>query len=131
MAQLIAAAQTLTGTFADLGAEIDMSQYTRCLVWLNIDINDSLNVRLRVLGKLAPRGTLEYQLPIESIVTTTPFNVSTEGEYFEFNVDADQQIVIEFVTNGSIPYLQFQVMAGTVGAGAGQIDNADITFSSY
>lgn len=125
--QLITSAQTLTDSWADLGGEQDMSKYKRCMVWLNIDINDSQNVRVRAVGKLSKNAANEYNLPIK---TTSSSQVTIQDEFMEFNDDADQKVLLEIVTNGLIPFVQLQVEAGTVGASAGQIDEADITFSN-
>lgn len=104
-----------------------MSKYKRCMVWLNIDINDSQNVRVRAVGKLSKNAANEYNLPIK---TTSSSQVTIQDEFMEFNDDADQKVLLEIVTNGLIPFVQLQVEAGTVGASAGQIDEADITFSN-
>jgi len=128
MAQLITTAQTLTTSWVNLGSEQDMSQHTRCAVWLNVDINDSNNVRVRAIPKLAKNATLEYNLPIRTVGAS---DVKVEREYYEFNVDADQQVLLEVQTKGLVPYVQFQAQVGTAGATPAQIDNADITFSSY
>ena len=124
---LISAAQNLTASWADLGSEIDMTKYRRCMVWLNIDINDSQNVRLRAVGKLAKNATLEYVFPIK-VVTSSKVNV--QDEFTEFTDDADQSVLVEILTNGLVPIVQLQVEAGTAGATPGQIDNADITYSN-
>ena len=124
---LISAAQNLTASWADLGSEIDMTKYRRCMVWLNIDINDSQDVRLRAVGKLAKNATLEYVFPIK-VVTSSKVNV--QDEFTEFTDDADQSVLVEILTNGLVPIVQLQVEAGTAGATPGQIDNADITYSN-
>ena len=128
MAQLITSAQTLTGSWANLGSVQDFSQYFRSAIWLNVDINDSLNVRVRALAKLGANDALSYTLPIRTVGAS---DVKLDAEYYEFNTDADQQMLLEVVSNGLAPCIQFQVMAGTAGASPGQIDNADITFSNY
>ena len=97
------------------------------MVWLNIDINDSQNVRLRAVGKLAKNATLEYVFPIK-VVTSSKVNV--QDEFTEFTDDADQSVLVEILTNGLVPIVQLQVEAGTAGATPGQIDNADITYSN-
>ena len=125
--QLITSAQTLTASWVDLGAELDMSSYKRALIWINLDINDSLNARVRALGKLANNATLEYSFPIKVVGSS---DVKVDDEYIEFNVDADQQMILEVETNGLIPFLQFQIQAGTAGVAPGQFDNADATFSN-
>lgn len=125
---LIAAAQNVTAAWVDLGPEIVVTPYTRILLWINLDINDSTNVRIRALGKLYENATLEYNFPIRTVSSAV---VTVDDEFIEFDVDADQQMILEVETNGLVPILQFQVQAGVAGAAPGQIDNAEITFSSY
>lgn len=125
--QLITSPQTLTGSWVDLGAEVEVNQHNRIGIWLNVDINDSQNVRLRALAKLGQNAANEYNLLIKNVSASS---VAVESEFFEFNVDADQLAVLEVVTNGLVPFVQFQVQAGTVGASAGQIDEADYTLSN-
>ena len=128
MAQLITAAQDLTAGWVDLGAEQNMASYTRCAVWINLDINDSTNARIRALAKVEGNATREYVLPIRVVGAG---DVKVRAEYIEFDTDADQQMILEVDTGGLIPIVQFQIQTGVAGAAPGQIDNADITFSSY
>lgn len=126
--QLITSPQALTASFVDLGVEQQLTQYTRIAIWLNVDINDSLNVRFRALGKLAENDTNEFSLPIKTVTST---QVTIEEEFVELGVDADQLIIFEVLTNGLVPFVQFQVSAGTVGASPGEIDEAFVTFSDH
>lgn len=121
---LVGAAQDLTAAFADLGAEIPMSGYKKLGVWLTIDINDSENARIKALAKHTSGGSEEYNLPIESIA---PDVITIQDEYYEFNDDSDQLVLLTIETNNIVPYIQLQVEAGVVGGTAGQIDKAYIT----
>ena len=104
-----------------------MASYTRLGLWLNVDINNSTNVRFRAVGKREKGDTSDYPL---IITTTTASDIKVEDEYFELSVDADQLLIAEILTNNLVPYVQIQVQTGTVGATAGQIDAADVTFSN-
>ena len=123
--QLITSAQNLTNAWADLGGQVEMVKNSKTAIWIVLDINSSENARLRVLAQRYKNDTKEYVLPIKVVGSS---DVKVQDEYFEFNDDADQNVILEIDTAGLIPYLQFQVMAGTVGATAGQIDEADLTF---
>lgn len=120
-ADLITSAQTLTGTAANLGAAQDFNYYEKGAIWLNVDINNSLNVRVQVIAKM---GSTEYYLPIETVSAT---DIKIEPEYIELNQDLDQKIIFEFRTNGLIPSIQIKVYAGTLGLAAGQILEAHLT----
>lgn len=118
---LISVAQNLTANWVDLGGEISTANVQHIGVYINLDINDSNNARVRLLAKHTSAGADEYTLPIRTVSASV---VSVEGEYIEFNVDADQKVILEFTLDGVVPFCQIQVQAGTVGATAGQIDGA-------
>ena len=123
---LVSVAQDVTAAWADSGAEIPMSGYTKLGVWINIDINDSENFRIRALAKHTSAGADEYIVPIRTVYTD---KVSIEEEYLEFNDDEDQLVLFEIDTNNLVPYVQLQIQAGVVGATAGQADEIVITKS--
>lgn len=130
---LINAPLTLTGAWQDLGTlvpfgpQINVMDCQSISVWLNVDINDSLNVRLRVVALPSDGSADEYNLPILSVNAAV---VRAEAEFVELNVDADQKIVLSFPTVDQVPIIKVQVMAGTVGATAGQLLSAGISFKS-
>ena len=122
MAQLITAAQNFTSGWVDLGSPIPAMGIMQIGFFLTVDINDSLNARIRAVGLRHDADTVDYPLPIKTVGTSS---VTLEPELFEFNVDADQNLVLDVVTDDIVPYVQMQIMAGTVGGTAGQIDAAD------
>ncbi|GAG85169.1 unnamed protein product [marine sediment metagenome] len=79
--------QALTSTWTDIGAEIDSAGYNTMLIWANVDIGDSTNVRLRCLAESTlDGGTLEFEYPIMTAGTTV---VGLEGRYFEWTTDEE------------------------------------------
>ena len=124
-AELIAAAspQNLTGSWADLGDELDVEGAHFIGLFVNLDINDSANARVRLLAKRTSAGTDEYVLSI----SVRASNVKIEDKYVELNADADQKRLLVWDLNGLVPFAQFQVQVGTVGSTAGQIDSAYVT----
>lgn len=112
------AAQSLTTSWTDYGAEIDTDGHEHISLWLDMDINDSQNARIRMLAKYASSGADEYVLPIKTVTSSV---VTVESEYFEFMVDENQKRIIEFDLDNVVPFVQFQIQAGTVGSTAGQI----------
>ena len=124
---LISAAQDLTASWVDLGNEIDVRDSESIGVWVDLDINSSQNARIRALAKQSIGAAKEFVLPIRTISAS---DVKLEDEYFEFNVDADQQMILAIDTDELIPFIQMQVMVGTVGGTAGQIDSAEVTWKS-
>ena len=113
-------AQDFTDSWVDIGSEIQTEGYRNLLLWLNVDINDTNNPRIRILAKRAYGGTDEYVLPIKTIGTS---DVKVEDEYIELNDDADQKIVLSWNLDNLMPVVQVQIQAGTVGASAGQIES--------
>jgi len=124
--ELIAAAspQNLTGSWADLGDELDVEGAHFIGLFVNLDINDSANARVRLLAKRTSAGTDEYVLSIRTVGAS---DVKVEDEYVEFNGDADQKMLLSWDLDGLVPFAQFQVQVGTVGSTAGQIDSAYVT----
>lgn len=107
-AETLVSAQDLTDAYADFGAEIDMRGYNRLGVYVVSDVNDSENVTLQVLGKHTSEGTDEYVIdgiPEETLWTTS---ASDEKLYYEFDI-------------GTIPFIQLQAKAETVGSTAGDL----------
>ena len=114
---LIAAAQNIGTGFAagDLGPEIPVLGFTRIGLWLNLTIGTGTNLRVRMLVKHTSAGTDEYPVPIKVLDGNTPFNVKVEGHYYEFNIDASQQMYLDWEVDNTIPFVQFQIMALTAG----------------
>lgn len=118
---LISAAQTLTEAWKNLGSEIDTRGISALGVFISLNINNTLNARIRALAKRESGSADEYVLPIRTVSTS---DVKIEDEYLEFNNDVDQEMLLSWELDGIIPFVQLQVMAGTVGASAGQIISA-------
>jgi hypothetical protein len=116
--------QDLTDAWADVGSEIDMRGYNSLGIWLNLDVNSSSNMRIRALAKLDSAGTTEYNMPIKTVGASA---VLLENEYFEWNVDADNNFFFDIETSGHVAYIQLQAQVSAVGATAAQIDYAEIT----
>lgn len=111
-----------TANWAQLGSEIDMRGYNTLLLYGVLDINDSTNARIRVVGRHTSLGT-DYPVAIETVSSS---DIKVEAEYIEFNVDADQNMILKVKTDG-IPYVAVQIQAGAVGASAGHFDSVYAT----
>lgn len=123
---LISAAQDLTANWADLGQVIDCKDITNFGLWLNIDINDSTGVVFRVIPMKDSSDTDEYSSVIEDSSSGTATLVAPQ--LYDLESDADQKIVLQIDVTDIVPYAKVQVKAGTVGATAGQVDEAYVTF---
>jgi hypothetical protein len=109
--------QALTDTLADLGSEINVVGFDSINLYLNVDINDSSNVTVAILGKLEEGGTVEYYLPFDTLGTAKTL---VDKSLYEINYDADGGQVVSVPLYGA-SFVQVQVKAGTVGASAGNI----------
>jgi len=123
---LISAAQDYTGSWADLGSQIDSFGKDAVAVWIQNDINSGANTRVRCLAKHAYSTTLEYVLPIKTVSSS---DVKIRGNYAEFDVDEDNNYVISWELDGLIPICQIQISAGTAGTPAAQVDSAYYTLA--
>lgn len=121
---LISAAQALTGSFADVGGEIDVSGFSSLGLWIDLDINDSIDVQFKMLVKLADSATDEYELPL---IAATASKANIEPQLIELTNDANQKIMIPFSLDRVIKSVQIQVKAGTLGSPAGILTSAKVT----
>jgi hypothetical protein len=110
--------QNLTASWADIGAEVSCQGFNKIGLWVTLDINNSLDARIRALAKHTSAGTDEYTFPI---LTPTASQVNIEAEFIEFTQNADQKMLIKVECDNVVPYVQFQIQAGTVGATPGTI----------
>lgn len=110
--------QNFTVSWVDYGGEIGTDGHDNLSIWLNIDINDTQDARIRLLAKHTEGGADEYVFPIK---TETASVVNVEDEYFEFTTDEDAKRVLSFTLDSIIPFVQVQIQAGTVGATTGQV----------
>jgi hypothetical protein len=110
--------QNLTASWVDIGAEVSCQGFNKIGLWVTLDINNSLDARIRALAKHTSAGTDEYTFPI---LTPTASQVNIEAEFIEFTQDADQKMLIKVECDNVVPYVQFQIQAGTAGATPGTI----------
>jgi hypothetical protein len=129
---LIVAAQNFTNGWAALGPEISVDGFTRATLWVNVDINDTTDARIRCVGRAVSGGS-DFELPIynPSVAGAAgTYVVLAEGEAIELNDDVDQKLVITWDIGNTIPFIQFQIYAAIPGASPGQILVAD-TYATY
>ncbi len=126
----VASAQDFTASFADLGSEINCKGYKYLYYYITLDINSTQNARIKFLAKHTAGGSDEYKIDhnqIECPATTVSAVAGSEDSYLEFDNDQDDLYCIKVPILNGLPYIQPQIEAGTVGATAGQIDEAYYT----
>lgn len=121
---VVATPQDFTAAWVDLGGEIDTRDMETVVLWPVLDINDTLNARIRVVAKHTLAHADEFVLPIKTVGSS---DVSLEDLYYEWEDDTDQNIALSVLLERAVPVVQVQIMAGTVGATAGQIDRCVYT----
>jgi len=106
--ETLVTAQDLTASYADFGAEIDVQDYKTLSVNIVADCNNSQDVTLKILVLDEIGGSDEYELETNG----SRILWSGAGTDFKksYQVDVDGLVAI-----------QFQAIAGTVGATAGDL----------
>jgi len=104
--ETLVTAQDLTDSYADFGAEIDMTGYTHLRVGIVLDVNDSEGITLKVLGLDSAGGSDEYE--IEGGTTQAIAHTADAKYSYTFDVKGT-------------PVVQLQAIATTVGATAGDL----------
>jgi hypothetical protein len=129
MIPLITAPQNFTAAWADLGPEISLYGYNKLKLWLTLDINDSTDLRVRVVEKHESGGVEEYPMVLEAYNAA---DVRWQPGYWEMEVDADTLAPLIFRADGLTPVGQVQIMAGTLGVGTdAQMDAAGFTRGTF
>lgn len=127
----LAVDQEVTGSWADLstvvaGPLINAMDCLAISLWLKITINDSTDLRFRVLAAQTESATDFYSFPIEAASATV---VDVSPEYKELTDDLDQNIVLPISSADNFPFIKIQVMAGTPGATPAVV-TAGVSFTS-
>jgi hypothetical protein len=102
---LIAAAQTLTASFADVGYEVSTSGYNWAAIWIKLTVQQATNMQIQVLAKHTSAGTEEYNLPIEAVSSGL---ITISSEVIQFP-DANGLYIVKVPLNNVIPYIQIQI----------------------
>lgn len=99
---------TTTTAYKNMGAVIDMRGYTTLILYINVDINNSVGFRFKALGMInATTGAYPFQ--IETISST---DVKLNAEYVESQSTVDHSLILKIETDG-VPYVQIQYSAST------------------
>ncbi len=123
---LISTAQDFTALWADLGEVIDCRDVTKIGLWIHLDINLSVNARIRFVGLKTEDDTDEYVVAHVDYATT---NLDVYNKYYEIDADADAKLFFPLEVDDLVPFAKIQIQAGTVGGTAAQIDEAYISFN--
>lgn len=94
--------EDLTGSFADLGAEIDTRGKNFLALYVTLDVNDSIQPLLKILFKHESGGSEEY-----------------ESHVYQLKDEDNLQVIRLDVSN--VAFVQLQAMVDTVGATAGTL----------
>ena len=132
---LVASAQTLTTSWADMGSQIDFTRtgistnWKNVALYIDVDINGGADIQVRLFYSIVSGGER-----IALIATATSTLVTQQPEIFQFpDADPDSGDINKFIKNfridASVKYIQFQVKALTAGTPAAQVDLARYSLS--
>ena len=122
--ELIAAPQDFTALWVDLGNWHNVEGAFAVALFLELEINDSTDMRVRLLATYLPGGD-QFTLPIQTVAAAV---VTLQPEYMEFNVDEDRLMAISWSLDSCISSIQVQIQVGAVGAPtAAQVITANLT----
>jgi hypothetical protein len=111
---ILSVEQAITASWVDVGTIVSADGNNTVNFLIELDINDSLNVRFRCVSNIVGSAN-DYLFSIYNMKASV---VGINPEYAELEQDIDQNIILEYQTSG-MPYLQLQVQAGTVGISPG------------
>jgi hypothetical protein len=130
---LLASAQTLTGSYADIGDGTNGGPYINAMdcdsitLWLKITINSSTGLKVRMVGVNAEADTDLYRPVIKEVAAAS---VGVKPSEYAISNDASQNILLTFPVSDQIPLVKFQIMATVVGGTAAQVSACGVTFTS-
>lgn len=117
--------QILTNSWVKIGATQNVKGYTCIGLYLDIDINDSEDVQIKIVGRRDDDDTVEFLLPVYEV--TVEGLIDYAGTYFKLSKNEDQSLIIKTNTDNLIPFIDIYVKVGTVGGTAGKIKSLDIS----
>lgn len=111
----------ITDSFQDICNNINVKGCKSIILWCNYDRGDSVDMEIKALVG-ADKDNVDYEFVIETISAD---KVEIQEEIVETGIDADFKFVREFVLNGAINFIKFQVKDSA--DGTGQLDSAKVS----
>lgn len=111
----------ITDSFADICNPINVKGAKSVILWVNYDRGDSVDMEIKALVG-SDKDNVDYEFVIETVSAS---KIEIQDEVVETSVDADMKFVREFVLNGAINFIKFQVKDSA--DGTGQIDDAKVS----
>lgn len=128
LSPLINSPQNITADWADLGTLHDCFGFGVIGLYLKLDINDSQDFRVRVIGRRSESDSTDYLIPYR--LETIENSWVKYGHYTEIDVDEDKNMLLFFNIDGVLPLFKIQIQGGFVGATAAQITEAHYILSN-
>ena len=110
----------ITNSWQDISGVINVKGAKSVVLWLNYDRGDSADTQFRCLVG-ASDSDVTYEFVIETVGAAKS---EIQEEVVELE-DSDMKVVREFVLNGAINFLKFQVKDSA--DGTGQVDSAKLS----
>lgn len=100
--------QAITGTFANVGDEINVIGYKKATVYVDVTNNDTTDIQFKPILRLLEGASTTYTLPIKSVSSAS---TAITDLLYELDVDTDMKTTFTIEIDGTYS-LQIQV-AGT------------------
>ncbi len=124
--KLITSPQEFTSGWLNIGREYDTRYVLMVALWLDVAINLSEGLQVRILAKHTADHANAYSLPIRAIA---PDVMNLSGEFGKLTANNDQQLIVSWDLDGLIPAIQFQIKADVVGSRAASMDSCILTMA--
>ena len=113
-AELLVTAYDITAAFTDMGAEIDVSDYTTLGIFVNYDRGDTTTAQIRALHKHESGGSSEYR----EIYLSSPASNKTDINLNVYEIPTDVDQLFKFdIDVTTTPYIQLQGSSDADGSG--------------
>jgi len=124
---VISSEQELTNAWVKIGKTHNMLGYTSLGLFVDLEINDSEGVQIKVIGKRTEEDTVEFKLPIFEV--TVEGTVEYEGTHFVLSDNENQSLIIKTTTDNLIPFVDIYMKVETVGTTPAKLKSFDVSKS--
>lgn len=116
--------QTVTNAWVNLGNMIPTGDAEELALWIDLDINSSSDVQIRVLGYEDSTSVTPYVLTAATVGETS---IAMIDQAYTLGTE-DKKFIVPVVLPQTVPYCQLQVKAGTVGATGADIESLKVSY---
>jgi len=122
---LVSEETVFTGSWIKLGNTQDVRGFTCIGLFLDIVINDSQGIEIKVVGRPNENDATEYLLPVYAV--TPEGLVEHIGTNYILSKNEDQSLIIKANTDNLIPFADIYIKAQNPGANPAILKHAYIS----